>query len=382
MDVVNLTFNVHIKLWKVIGIYPIKYRNRSHEVIHQILVAILYSAILFYYPFSMIIALANQTSTSFKELIDNVSIAAALTAIFLKNVFLRQRIQNFIKILSICCKLERKFNKQEFGRAEFESFGKKSREYLNFYAVSFSMTSSFVVLSMVLHPRDQLRFPAYFPFDVTSNSLVMTSVKIYQGVGWIIHACTSLFADTYPPILIYLLKQNVKILSKRISRIGYGESGREAHEKLRQAIDDNITLNQVFDLMNDLISPPMFTMFATVLVNLAATILLLNFFAETVAQYLYFGLYGAGVSLEIALACFYSSELEACNHDLVRAIYYCNWIEQSKQFRRDLIIFAENCLFKKQFTAGGIIPISLITFQKVLKTSYSFYTVLSQMTNK
>lgn len=380
MNTVESTFSRFIKFWKIVAIYPASYQNEAQKVAHLTVASILHLCVVLYYPLSMVIALVNLRDL--RAIVDNVSIAMTMFSIMLKAVFLRVYIKHFIQIYSISCKLQEKFSKEEFGREQLKIYGSKSKGYFNLYAFLYSFIVVLSGLSMLTFPLRELRYPAYFPFDIYRNDFVLISVKIYQYVGSSMLVYLNLFLDTYPPLLIYLLEQNMNILSYRISRIGYDdeEGSRSPHDLLREAIDDSKTLYRNFDLLNEMMSPSMFLMFMTVVVNLCAAILLIVYFAENAVQAAFFAFLGGGNSLEIALACYYGSEFEESTDNLVRSIYACNWMDQSKEFKKDLMIFVENCLHERQFTAGGIVPVSLVTFQKVVNTSYSYYTVMSQMT--
>lgn len=380
MSAVDLTFARFIKCWKLTGIYPATYNSENGKVLHLIAVSILHVFVVLYFPLSMAIALLSIPS--FRDMVDNVSISMTMFSIMLKGVFLRVYIQNFKEIISISKELEERFVKEAFGEEQLNIFRTKSTKYFNVYAFLYSVIVVLSGLSMLTFPLRTLRYPAYFPFNVYSNDVVLISVKIYQYVGSSILVFLNLFYDVYPPILIYLLEQNMNILADRVSKIGSeeGDENRSPHELLREAIDDSKTLFNCFDLLNELMSPSMFAMFLTVIVNLCAAILLIVYFAENAVQAAFFGLLGGGNSLEIALACYYGSEFEDSMDNLVKSIYSCNWTCQSKDFKKDLMIFVENCMHEREFTAGGFVPITLITFQKVVNTSYSYYTVMSQMT--
>lgn len=379
MNIVESTLNLHIKFWKLTGVCPLNYRSLRTKLAHVIFIVIFNFTIIFYYPVSMTMELKNLLT--FEGIIDNISMSATLYVITLKTIYMKFKAKDFTKICAITAELEEKFSKEPIGRRYLEIYKVTSKKYFDAYAIFYTAIIISGGLSTLTYPRDQLRYPAYFPLDLHSNKLALISVKLYQFFGWAILVYVNLFLDTYPPILIYLLKQNIKILSNRISMIG--SDGRfDSHQLLREAIEDNKALIGLFQLMNAMISPKMFLMFLNVLISLVSAILLIVYFAENALQSAFFMLYAAAVLFEIVLACYYGSEFEASNEQLVRSVYSCNWTNQSKGFKRDLIIFVESSLHQRQFVAGGIFPISLITFQKVVKTSYTYYTVLSQMANK
>lgn len=83
--------------------------------------------------------------------------------------------------------------------------------------------------------------------------------------------------------------------------------------------------------------------------------------------------------LQIYLACYYGTAFQEECDNLTKAIFACNWVEQTKEFTKDLKIFLQNSLRKFQFTAGGVMVISLNGFLQVMKSTYSLFAVLNQM---
>lgn len=382
MDSIESTLSWHIKFWKISGLYPLSYQTIRIQIVHKAVLGIVYFSIVFYYPISMTIDLLNLVTL--ESIADNISLSMTLYAILLKVMLTKLRSKDFIKICSIHSELEQKFMKKAFGKQELQIYKIGANRCFYVYAGLYNIINIFAGLSALTHPKDELRYPAYFPFNVDQNYFVLLSLKLYQYFGFVALVYINLFLDTYPPILIYLLKQNLCILSERISSIGNDEAEihTSIHDLLREAIEDKRTLDNCFNLMSKMISPTMFAMFFNVLINLVCAIILLVVSEGNAVESAFYVLYAGAITLEIAFSCYYGSEFEACSEELTRSIFACNWTNESKEFRKDLMMFGQSCLQQKQFRAGGVVPISLITFQKVLKTSYTYYTVFNQVTNK
>lgn len=133
-----------------------------------------------------------------------------------------------------------------------------------------------------------------------------------------------------------------------------------------------------FRLLNQMISLSYLVLFVAIIVNMVSTIFLTMYFCDNIFQTVYYLSVSIGLALEVVLCCYYGSEFTDVSDKLTEVIYSCNWIDQTEDFKRDLMIFVENCQQRKVFLAGGVVSISLYSFLSMLKTSYSTFTVLNQ----
>lgn len=137
--------------------------------------------------------------------------------------------------------------------------------------------------------------------------------------------------------------------------------------------------SRYYNVLSKTASPVMLGMFLITGSNMCTSLILILFYAENLLQKLYFTVYGTAMPLQIYLACYYGTAFQEECDNLTKAIFACNWVEQTKEFTKDLRIFLENSLRKFQFTAGGVMVISLNGFLQVMKSTYSLFAVLNQM---
>lgn len=370
------TFMYHIKLWQSYGLYPINYKNKSSKIAHEIFLVVCHLAFTIYHPISLIMKMDN--TDDIKGMIDNISMISVLEGVLVKMCIVKFNSSKFTRICMLSCEFHEKHSSDPFAKEQQNIFRNKSRKYFQIYFVTYSFIIAFEGLKIFALNERTLLHPAYFPFDPFSNAIIYNCVNWFQFLGWAFLGVMNIYVDSYPSMLIYNVKQNVKILGNRISKIGEDPS-ENAHEHLRDAIKDYHRLNELFDLTTSFLSPAMFTMFASVFINLVFSVLLATFFTDNSVEVMFVVLYVSGTQMEISLPCYYGSQFVAENKKFIECIYSCNWTEQSKQFKQDLIVLTELCLREKSFFAGGLFPISLESFVRIVKGAYSFYTVLSNM---
>ncbi|XP_050362888.1 odorant receptor 94b-like [Nymphalis io] len=84
---------------------------------------------------------------------------------------------------------------------------------------------------------------------------------------------------------------------------------------------------------------------------------------------------------ELFLYCYYGNELTVESDRIVCSVYSMQWVHTPHRFRRALVLLMQFMRRPLRPAAGRVIPLSLDTFVKILKSSYTFYAVLRQ-TNK
>ncbi|KOB67927.1 Odorant receptor [Operophtera brumata] len=67
---------------------------------------------------------------------------------------------------------------------------------------------------------------------------------------------------------------------------------------------------------------------------------------------------------------------------LSAAIYNCDWIPRTRQFKSSLRLFVERANKPLSITGGKMFPISLETFTSVMNSAYSFFTLLCHMQSR
>ncbi|XP_045524598.1 odorant receptor 94a-like [Pieris brassicae] len=81
---------------------------------------------------------------------------------------------------------------------------------------------------------------------------------------------------------------------------------------------------------------------------------------------------------ELYLYCYFGTELSVESSNLAGSVYAMQWVGAPAQFRRSLLIVMECARRPLRPTASTLVPLSLDTFLKILKSSYTFYAVLRQ----
>ncbi|CAH1640018.1 unnamed protein product [Spodoptera littoralis] len=81
---------------------------------------------------------------------------------------------------------------------------------------------------------------------------------------------------------------------------------------------------------------------------------------------------------ELFLYCYYGNEVTDESSRVSESLYSMEWARAGLSFRRSLVLVMERAKRPLRPAAGRVIPLSLDTFVKIIKSSYTFYAVLRQ----
>ncbi|XP_047020815.1 odorant receptor 4-like [Helicoverpa zea] len=84
------------------------------------------------------------------------------------------------------------------------------------------------------------------------------------------------------------------------------------------------------------------------------------------------------ILIELFIFCYYGNEVTVESERVSQSLYSMEWRRARLTFRRSLVLVMERAKRPLRPAAGRVIPLSLDTFVKILKSSYSFYAVLRQ----
>lgn len=83
----------------------------------------------------------------------------------------------------------------------------------------------------------------------------------------------------------------------------------------------------------------------------------------------------AASTFETLVPCFFGDNLRFESELLASSIGFCNWIDQSKEFKKNLLFFIAKAQQPLQLQAGGYIPCSMTTFIQFQKLANSIFVL-------
>nr|APC94240.1 odorant receptor 13 [Pyrrhalta maculicollis] len=96
-------------------------------------------------------------------------------------------------------------------------------------------------------------------------------------------------------------------------------------------------------------------------------------------QCLHLIFYQLSIFIMLFIPCWFATQVNIKSEKIPLAAYSCAWTENPRSFKNDLIIFMNNSQKPIQFKAWNLVDLSLETYMAVIKTSFSYYTVLNSL---
>lgn len=117
-------------------------------------------------------------------------------------------------------------------------------------------------------------------------------------------------------------------------------------------------------------------MFVSSSLNICVTLVYLLFYVNNLLDVLYYSIFILALAVELFPCYYFGSVLQYEFEALTYAIFRSNWPEQSKAYRKNMIIFMNNTLRKVTMVGGGIVYIRLESFFAICKMAYSLFTLI------
>ncbi|EDW82053.1 uncharacterized protein Dwil_GK18847 [Drosophila willistoni] len=367
----------HYRVWELTGLIQPEGMSRRRFLLYAI---ILNTFVTLFFPMTLLAKLFY--TQSLPELCENLTITITDIAAGLKflNVFLvlkeLKKIRHLVKQLD--ARALEVNNEEELG--VLDRGVRWSKNSFRIFAGIFVFGTCLSCLRVYLSKERTLLYPAWFGIDWRQSDSAYGIIFAYQFLGLVVQALQDCANDSYPPAFLCLLTAHMRVLELRIRRIGYeGHGSRgDAHAKLVECIQDFMQIHRLTNIIQQILSVTCMVQFAcsaAVQCTVAMHFLFISGSNDLSAMALSL-VFFAAVTLEIFIFCYFGDGLQAQSMALLNAFYSCNWMEQSLEFRRDLIIVMIRTQKVSYICAGGYIPLTLETFVQVMRFTYSAFTLL------
>nr|AOG12905.1 odorant receptor [Eogystia hippophaecolus] len=270
----------------------------------------------------------------------------------------------------------------------------KYNSYYKSYWKMFTVLSLFAYFSQVFLP-----IIIYFIFNVSNPELpickyyfLSNQVRekyfwiflLYQSFGMFGHLIYNVNIDTLMSGLILMAVAQLKLLNHNLRNVKFQKN----KSKLKVQIQENIQMTRLnqclkhydvllkyFYKVQEFISVTMFIQFgvASAIICVVMCGLLLSSTTETM---MFMVSYLFAMTLEIFVPTWLGTQLSYESQELVFAAYNSEWIPRSESFKRSLRLFMEHANAPLTLTGLKLFPLCLGTFISIMKTAYSFFTLV------
>ncbi|CAF4790089.1 unnamed protein product [Pieris macdunnoughi] len=185
--------------------------------------------------------------------------------------------------------------------------------------------------------------------------------------------------------LFLIVVAQVDILDHELRSLKVDNSSEEVQViKLNKCLRHYEILLQYSNEVQDITSVTMFVQFTVASGSICAILcsfLLPKTFGELMSLLLFMSTYAFVVILEIFIPSYLGTQLRYKSQKLVNAAYCSEWIARSESFKRSLKLFMLRANIPIHFSGCGLFPLTLDTFTSIMKSAYSFFTIVRNFQN-
>lgn len=354
----------------LIGVHNIR-GTRSYDLY----TCCMYASIYFFYPLSLVLEIFSVAG-NIQNFMENLALVTTVIVCSIKIAMYHWKFGSLNETGDLFDQLDQSLSDQEVQQMTKRC---KKVSQLLFWVYLMVFLSS--IVSIIFFQERRLLYPAWFPFDWMSNDFIYFGLLAYQigGIGVLILA--NFISDSLASVLISMLTCHLELLHQRVSSIGWN-SNRDPHSDLTDCIRNHEIIIELHRIIQKTIHIQFFLQCLVSGLAICSTIVLLTFFVDDYFQRIYFAAYLMSMLAQVFIVCHNGSLFNSQIDVLTTGIYSCNWIDQDQSFKRTLRIFMERSLRSTQFSAAGFFYISLNTFVAIVRTSYSYYAILSRAANQ
>ncbi|XP_072945450.1 odorant receptor 59a-like [Epargyreus clarus] len=155
----------------------------------------------------------------------------------------------------------------------------------------------------------------------------------------------------------------------------------ELIKKLNKAFIHYDEVRKFCNLIQEVFSVTLFVQFS--MASCIICICLVRFTMPAPWQYyIFLTTYMFIMIIQIMVPCFFGARIMDKSCLLSQAIYTCDWIPRSKQFKSSMRFFVEHANQPLTIIGWKMFPLSLITFTSIMNSAYSFFTLLRHMQSR
>ncbi|PZC82955.1 hypothetical protein B5X24_HaOG200840 [Helicoverpa armigera] len=233
-------------------------------------------------------------------------------------------------------------------------------------------------IRMGIEPLPQI-LCSWFPFDNTKMPGYVGGIIVHVIMGSQGSGVLAVYDMNSVAIMSYLKGQMIILRHKCISLFDDVTSTEDVLERIKECHRHHNAILKHFLLFNSLLSPTMFIYVLMCSITICGSVVQFASKEATASQKLWVIQYTCGLVSQLFLYCWHSNEVTLQSRVVDGGIYNSNWWKSDVRVRKQLILLAGKLNHPLVLDAGPYTTLSVPTFIEIMKGSYSFFTLFSQI---
>ncbi|XP_011311655.1 odorant receptor 46a, isoform A [Fopius arisanus] len=279
---------------------------------------------------------------------------------------------------------------------------KKVHRSIRFYTILYgtltNTTCSMLTLSSFIRdiPRRQLLFKSWFPFDRTTP-VGFWSTYVYQTIYHYMGANVNIAFDTFLPGLMMATTAQMEILKYRfitlprmienkcfesVCEVNADELIKIETKYLADYTRHHLKILRFSKATNDTFTVSIFLQYCASSLVICVSVFSLSTLKPLSKEFNSLVMYVACMLIQIYIFCDAANEATIKSGTIADAIYEMDWTALSTTSQKSLVLMMARTLRPIMYTSGHMISLSLVSFNSLLKLSYSIWNILNRSSQR
>ncbi|XP_063621018.1 odorant receptor 49b-like [Cydia splendana] len=227
------------------------------------------------------------------------------------------------------------------------------------------------------YTKKQPLFHFYLPFNQEVPPGYYYSMVLQTILGNIMSSYVISWDSLVMPMFIFFAGQ-LKISRVYCTKVIDPESKERTHQNIIKCHRFHMTLIEHQKLLQKLISSVMFIYLIAVSINIGASIIEISNASSDLPSLTAAMLFVFGVLVQLLIFYWFSNEVTVESLSVSSGIFESKWITMDAKTLKEVALLQLTTSKRLCFNAGPCNEMSLSTFIAIIKTSYSFFTLLKE----
>ncbi|RZB39074.1 7tm 6 domain containing protein [Asbolus verrucosus] len=228
-----------------------------------------------------------------------------------------------------------------------------------------------------------LPLPAWYPYD-TRSSPQYELTYLHQFVAITCLCMVTVNIDSLIAALNMYVGAQFDILCDDLRH--FNETGENVsinfNEKLKKCIQHHREILQFAQYTNDFYNWLIFVEFFVGGISIGLAMFQLTLVVPFSSEFHSFITYVYAISVQTFMYCWFGNEIELKSTKLPYAVFESDWIGLPSDIRKKMIIFLLRTHKPLKMSAFGLFYLSLETFVRILRTAWSYFALLRQVSSR
>lgn len=241
-----------------------------------------------------------------------------------------------------------------------------------------------IVFDVIRGDKSELPICKYYFLSEEDRDSHFMYLFLYQSIGMYGHMFYNLNVDSFSAGLLAVAIVQMKILNKNFRNLKLSAEERKLPLEIQDKIQI-IRINKLLrhyevilnycDAIQNVFSATFFFQFSFGAMTTCVTMCSL-LMPATMEYRIFLVIYLLSMAGQILVPSLLGTLLTHESAELVTAAYNTEWIGRSESFKKSLMLFRQRAATPITITGLKMFPLSLVSFIAIMKTTYSFFTLI------